>query len=274
MKLRVDHRTTYRFDPPAAGLAQSLRLHPTDSASQSVVRWNVTVDGATMGSGFRDGAGDWVETAILRGVTEDVTVAVEGIIDTADTSGVLKGVREKIPPLAYLEPGWATRPSRAITDLAAAALDNIDPKDVLAQAHALTGAVADAVTYVPGTTDSETAAADAFAAGSGVCQDQAHVLIAAALTQDIPARYVTGYFFATEGTVGGEASHAWAEIHVPDLGWVGFDPTNRKCPDEHYIRLGSGREAQEAAPIRGISQGGSSETLDVAVAVTQASQEQ
>ena len=70
----------------------------------------------------------------------------------------------------------------------------------------------------------------------------------------MPARYVTGYLFTEDAEA--EAAHAWAELHVDGLGWIGFDPANRCCPDERYIRLGSGRDAREAAPIRGVSRGG------------------
>jgi transglutaminase-like putative cysteine protease len=111
-----------------------------------------------------------------------------------------------------------------------------------------------------------------LAQGEGVCQDHAHVLIAAARSADIPARYVSGYL--QSGSDGGdhEAAHAWAELHVPGLGWIGFDPANRCCPDARYIRLGSGLDARDAAPIRGISRGLGSESLAVTVAVQMAEQ--
>ncbi len=272
MKLTVSHNSTYAFDPAPKGLVQSLRLRPADFEGQQVLNWSVTIEGAQFGAGFRDGAGDWVETATLRGPSAEVTVLVEGSVETADMTGVLRGHRERIPPLAYLSPTRATTPDRAISDLAKAAVSDTPESEALARAHALTNAVADALAYVPGQTGPSTTAAEALAQGAGVCQDQAHTLIAAALSIDMPARYVTGYFFATEGTVGSEASHAWAEIHIPDLGWVGFDATNRTCPDDRYIRLGSGADAQEAAPIRGVARGTAKERLDVSVAVTQVAQ--
>jgi transglutaminase-like putative cysteine protease len=85
----------------------------------------------------------------------------------------------------------------------------------------------------------------------------------------LPARYVTGYLLTGEETETGEASHAWAEVFVGGLGWVGFDPANRCCPDDRYIRLGSGRDARAAAPIRGVSRGGGMEAMDVTVIVAQ-----
>jgi len=83
----------------------------------------------------------------------------------------------------------------------------------------------------------------------------------------LPARYVSGYLFADAQGVAHEAAHAWAEVYVAGLGWVGFDPANRCCPDDRYIRLGSGLDAQDAAPIRGIARGMGAESLDVTVAV-------
>ncbi len=106
----------------------------------------------------------------------------------------------------------------------------------------------------------------------GVCQDHSHALIAAALSLGIPARYVTGYLFASDEEGGHEASHAWAEVFVTGLGWVGFDASNGVCPDDRYIRLGSGGDALEASPIRGVSRGAGSERLDVEVTVNQVQQ--
>ncbi len=91
----------------------------------------------------------------------------------------------------------------------------------------------------------------------------------------IPARYVTGYLQADEDGQQHEASHAWAELFVPELGWVGFDAANRCCPDERYIRLGSGYDAQDAAPIRGVVQGSTPEEhLEVEVVVANGQQQQ
>ncbi|MEM9032634.1 MAG: transglutaminase N-terminal domain-containing protein, partial [Pseudomonadota bacterium] len=96
MRLRVEHSSTYRFEPPMRGVVQSLRLRPSQCENQAAVDWLVTVDGASVGSGFRDGAGDWVETAMLLGPVETVTVNVQGVVQTTDMGGVLRGHRERI----------------------------------------------------------------------------------------------------------------------------------------------------------------------------------
>lgn len=274
MRLKVSHRTVYNFDAPMRAVVQSHRLTPSQFEGQQVIDWAVDVEGAERGASFRDGAGDWIETVSMLGPVEQMIVEVTGEVETVDLAGVLRGHRETTPPMAYLRPTRATRPDRALADLAAEAVADIAEDAVLERAHALMNAVADAIAYTPGETEHGTTAAEALALGRGVCQDHAHALIAAALTLDIPARYVVGYLFASEEDGAHEASHAWAELHVPDLGWVGFDPSNRSCPDERYIRLGSGADATDAAPIRGIAQGAGDEHLEAKVSVDRVAQGQ
>src|SRR5690606_10615457 len=141
----------------------------------------------------------------------------------------------------------------------------------LERLHRLANAVRDKVDYVSDTTHAETSAAEAFAAGTGVCQDHAQVLIAAARHLGFPARYVSGYLCPMEEGFPA-ASHAWAELFVDGLGWVGFDPANRVSPDEHYVRVACGRDYRDAAPVRGLRRGGGDETLEVDVRITQSAQ--
>ncbi|MBN8890137.1 MAG: transglutaminase family protein, partial [Rhodospirillales bacterium] len=139
--------------------------------------------------------------------------------------------------------------------------------------HALMGAVHGRVAYVVDATTQQTTAAAAFADGRGVCQDHAHIMIAAARALGMPARYVTGYLLLegdeAEASV---AHHAWAEAWVEELGWVGFDAANCLCPTDRYVRLAVGLDAASAAPIRGVRRGTGAEHLCVDVAVRLAGQ--
>jgi transglutaminase-like putative cysteine protease len=102
----------------------------------------------------------------------------------------------------------------------------------------------------------------------GVCQDLTHVFLAAARLMEIPARYVSGYLAPASGSgVDQEASHAWAEAHVPRLGWVSFDPTNGICASENYVRVAIGLDYLDAAPFRGTFSGPVDERLTVRVRV-------
>jgi transglutaminase-like putative cysteine protease len=269
MRIVVDHVTEYRYDAPVRGVVQSHRLHPSLFDGQRVVDWSVTVSDGMMGGGFRDGAGDWVQGWTVAGPVDAITVAVRGTVETQDLAGVLRGHREVAPTEAYMRPTPPTRPDAALGDLAQRVAAGDGP---LALAHALNLAVAEAIAYRPGATHAHTTAAEALALGEGVCQDHAHAMIAVARLRGLPARYVSGYVLVTEGAGPHEAAHAWAEVFVAGLGWVGFDPANRCCPDGRYIRLGSGADAREAAPVRGTARGGGAETMLVTVAVRAAQQ--
>lgn len=261
MRLSVDHVTTYSYDAPVRGVVQSHRLHPTQCQNQRVLSWSAKMEGAIEGARFRDGAGDIVTGWSLRGPVREITIRVQGIVETQDLAGVLRGHRESIPSVAWLGETEATATDAALQALAAEGAGS----DALALAHDLSRLVADAVVFERGATEATTTAAEALARGRGVCQDHAQVLIACARARDLPARYVSGYLFS--GEAAGQAAHAWAEIWIEGLGWVGFDAANRCCPDERHIRLGCGADAQAAAPIRGLSRGRAVEHLQIAVAI-------
>jgi transglutaminase-like putative cysteine protease len=267
MRLSVLHRTAYSFDAPMRWVTQSHRLTPADNASQRVIDWSITVEGALPGGAFTDGAGDRVTTLTIAGPVDSFEVVVRGSVETDDTAGVLRSHREVISPRVYLVPTAPTKANGGLQDLMRAALAGADPADALDRAHRLAEAVSEAIAFEPGSTDAHTTAAEALEQGSGVCQDHTHALIALAHAAEMPARYVSGYLLSRDDGSPEEASHAWAEIHVERLGWIGFDAANRCCPDARYIRLGSGRDARAAAPIRGMSRGGGAEAMDVSVTV-------
>jgi len=233
-----------------------------------LLAWEVSVSGGLPGGGFRDGAGDWVQGYSVRGPVDVITVEVQGQVETRDLAGLISGHRETVPPEAYLRDTVATRADAALAELSRFTVSGVS--DALDRAHRLSAAVSEAIVYRPGVTQAQTTGAEAFSLGEGVCQDHAHALIAAARCAVLPARYVSGYMQSGDDAAAAdpsEAAHAWAEIFVPGLGWVGFDPANRCCPDARYIRLGSGYDAQDAAPIRGIARGTGAESLDVTVAI-------
>ncbi|MEM8571931.1 MAG: transglutaminase family protein [Pseudomonadota bacterium] len=268
MRLSVHHNTVYAFEAPMRFVTQSHRLTPASSQGQKVASWSIDVKGADFGAAFTDGGGDLVTTMTMEGPVSRIEVVVSGTVETSDTSGVLRGHSETVSPRCFLRETKATKASPAIRALLEACLREVQSEGDLARAHALCDCVAQEIVYRPGTTHAHSTAAEVVEAGEGVCQDHAHVLISLAHLARMPARYVTGYLLVNgEEGAAGEASHAWAEIFVEGLGWVGFDASNATCPDERYVRLGSGRDAIEAAPIRGVSRGGGGEAMDVSVKV-------
>ena len=266
MRLTVRHTTSYRYDAPRARVVQNHRLTPAPNAGQKIRDWQVACDGANFGARFTDGAGNLVTTMTMPRPVEALDITVSGVVETTDTAGVLRGHSERVAPDVYLRKTRTTAPGVGLYKLAER-LGNA--ANDLEAAHEMARLIAETIEYTPGSTHAEMTALEAIELGQGVCQDHSQALIALARMRGMPARYVTGYMFSDPEDGANEASHAWAELYVADLGWVGFDAANKCCPDERYIRLGSGMDALDAAPIRGISLGAGHESLDISVNVAQ-----
>ncbi|MGA9334134.1 MAG: transglutaminase family protein [Rudaea sp.] len=261
MHLSIRHATHYRYAEPALRVTQAVRLWPSMCTSQHVIFWQVDVEGRRLPASTGDGFGNRVATHTADGPVSGIRIDVRGEVETRDTQGILDAGPESLPAEYFMYATPLTHVDASIRNLAAAT--PVADGDV-ARLHGLCNLVRDRLDYVPGQTHAQTTASQALAHGAGVCQDHAHLLIAAARALEYPARYVSGYLCA--GVDGGDAaSHAWAEIHVRDIGWIGFDAANRICPDEHYVRLACGRDYHDAAPVRGVHQGGVEETLEVSV---------
>ncbi|MEW5964015.1 MAG: transglutaminase family protein [Pseudomonadota bacterium] len=265
MLISVLHRTRYAYEKPARYSVETLRLTPSEHEGQRIVEWAIEAPSFDKAIRFRDGFGNTVHQIAVSGSHEEIVVEVRGIVDCRDTAGIVKGLVEVAPPRVFLRFTPQTTPSGEIVDLARA----VHGRDTLERLHGLMSAIRDRIDYQAGETHSHTSAAEALNDGKGVCQDHAHVMITAARALSIPARYITGYLIGEA-----EAGHAWVEAWVEGLGWVSFDPANRICPTDHYVRLAAGLDATTAAPIRGAHRGGDGERLDVVVEVAQQSAQQ
>jgi transglutaminase-like putative cysteine protease len=261
MLLAIRHSTVYAYDPPAERCALRLKLYPSAFASQRVKSWSVSVNGqeipALLTTGFGDREAIW---SSLQPAGQ-VEIVAAGEVETDDAAGFVRGLKDASRPTVFLRETPLTAADAKIVELA----KGVSGASVLEKMHALCGAVRDAIDYTPGATETRTTAAQALKQGSGVCQDHAHVFIAAARAIDVPARYVVGYLMASDAPQ--TETHAWAEAHVPELGWIGFDAANRLCPTDRYVRLASGLDSADAAPIRGNVSGQGSERLEASVAI-------
>ena len=132
--------------------------------------------------------------------------------------------------------------------------------------HELSAHILSTVEYRTGATGVDTNAEQAITAGAGVCQDHAHIFVAAARSMGYPARYVSGYLMMDD-RVHQDASHAWAEVHVEALGWVGFDISNGISPDRRYVRVATGLDYRDAAPISGVRFGAGGEAMSIDIQV-------
>ena len=269
MRIAIGHVTRYRYSAEASYSVQSLRLSPCAFDGQQVVDWRIEGQPGGRLIATRDGFGNALHLMTVETPHSEVTITASGIVEVEDSAGVVRGLPEGVPLRVWLRRTGLTAAAPAIVELAR----SVAPAERLAWLHALMAAIRGRVDYVVGATDSATVAAEALAAGEGVCQDHAHIFIAAARAAGVPARYVTGYLLV-EGVDPEPAHHAWAEAWVEGLGWVGFDVANRVCPTDRYVRMAAALDASYAAPIRGSRRGGGEEVLEVEVVVQQRSAQQ
>ncbi len=268
MRLRIVHTTSYRYEPPATGVIQILRMTPGSHDGQYVAEWQIDVSADSRLIMREDTFGN-VTQVLSLGTTAELTITAEGLVETHDTGGVLRGTDERFPASLFLRATDLTAVNPAMAAIARSLRTEAE-SDVLGFLHTLMMQIGDHMTFDADPTHSGTSAIEAFALKRGVCQDYAHIFIACARTGGVPARYVSGHFQRADGVMHQQAGHAWVEAFVPDLGWVGFDPANCICTTDAHVRVAVGLDYLGAAPVRGTRYGGGSETLTVAVKVEQA----
>ncbi|GIX35110.1 MAG: transglutaminase [Lysobacteraceae bacterium] len=262
MRLVIRHTTCYRYADPARRVVQALRLWPAPADPQKVGRWQVRAGGKWLRPSCTDGFGNPVAVIGLDGPVGEIAIEVSAEVETADRHGIVTGTLERLPPVYFLVESPLTLRGDGVRSLVATLPD----RRGVEEAHTLMDKVRERIAFQPEETHPETTAEEALALGRGVCQDHAHAMIACARSWGVPARYVSGYLWV-EGEPVSPASHAWCELYLEGLGWVGFDPANGVCPTEAYVRVAAGRDARDAAPVRGMRQGGAEEALGVSVQV-------
>ncbi|MFK7744520.1 MAG: transglutaminase domain-containing protein [Roseobacter sp.] len=265
MRLTVNHRTEYIYDAPVEFALQKVRLHPLRTRIQIVDDWSVQIDGGKVEASYKDHFGNHVDLVSALPGTKSMVVIASGTVETGDSTGVLGRVYGCAPLWLFRQHTDLTEPGEQVTKWAQALRAQTD---TLAALHALSAEVLGSVRYELGHTNAQTTAEQAVKIGKGVCQDHAHIFVAAARAAGLPARYVSGYLLLDD-RIEQDASHAWAEVHIDELGWVGFDVSNGVSPDERYVRIATGRDAQDAAPISGLRTGSADESMIVSLQVQQ-----
>lgn len=265
MRIRISHETTYTYDGTVQSAVQLLRVTPRSNDAQFVRQWRVSVDADARLDRGEDAYGNITHLIFVDGPIDKLTILVEGEVDTHDNRGIVSGTVERVTEKLFLRETRLTASTPEIAEIARAALCS-EGGDLLAALHRINADLHQVMKFEVGETHAETTAAEAFKAKTGVCQDFAHIFIAAARAAGVPARYVSGYYLRSD-CIRQEAGHAWAEAYLPSIGWVAFDPAHGICATEQHVRVAIGADAQEAAPIRGARTGGSGEALAVSIQV-------
>ncbi|QIG81301.1 transglutaminase family protein [Stakelama tenebrarum] len=264
MRIAVDHRTLYRFTEPQARIIQMLRMRPCDTRTQTVVDWRIDVDCDARLRRSEDGFGNEVTMLYAEGPLDSIELRVTGEVLTLESNGVVADAPEPLPPMLFLRETPRTAPGEMLTKFATEAVSGIE--DPLERLHRLNTALHARFKVAPVAPDHGETVADSFLKKQLTARDRAQIFVAAARCCGAPARYVSGYRQTEEASL---APDAWAEAHVPDLGWVAFDPESGACADESYIRVAVALDATGAAPISGQRVGAGEEALDVDVQVEQ-----
>jgi len=265
LKLTITHSTSYSYEVPVSYALQQARLTPVNTPQQKVLNWSVKIHGGSSELTYLDQYKN--HTMLVQAYAEQTEIRFEatGEVETADTQGVLGKEYGPAPLWHYKQNTERTEVGKGIRSLSKI-IGKTD--NVLTDLHTLSKSILAAVPYGKKQTTSSTFAEEAVQKGAGVCQDHAQIFVAAARHAGIPARYVSGYLMMND-RVSQDASHAWVEAHIDELGWVGFDVSNGISPDERYVRLATGLDSHDAAPIRGMRVGGVRESMIVSLQVQQ-----
>jgi transglutaminase-like putative cysteine protease len=263
-RFEIEHTTRFEYTGPITETMMELRLMPLDGRGQRLLEFAVAVSPRVKLTTYADGYGNLVHYFnLLRAhrklrITSRSLVEMDGDHGPAEDDLVWDFLRFRAPVTD--EPGVNALAARH------APSDPTSGPAVDRALENLTVAISRDFAYDPAVTNVYTEVAEVLELRAGVCQDFAHLFIAAARAMGVPARYVSGYIHVPgEGGVMEGASHAWAEAWVPGAGWVGFDATHPVRAGENHVRVAVGRDYRDAAPTRGVYVGQASGTMIVNV---------
>jgi transglutaminase-like putative cysteine protease len=263
MRLRIEHTTTFTYDHPISEAYTEMRLKPLDGDGQRCTSFTLLTEPRDEVLQYTDRFGNDVRHFDVLQPHPKLMVAAISEVQTPDAFTPDGG---PLSPLDEFDYSMATAYAPFTGDLAQFAAAHASAGNPRATAIALMHALFGSLKYEKGATDVYTTADKALALGRGVCQDFAHIMLAACRSQHLPARYVSGYLYNNGQTA---ASHAWVDVYVAGRGWLSLDPTHNTEQTGHYVRVAVGRDYADVPPTRGIFKGAAKEKLDVDVKVTE-----
>lgn len=289
MKLQISHVTQYDYAEPVRDSVNEIRLSPSTNERQSCYQQTISIEPNAPLFTYEDFFGNRVHAFSVNEPHNKLIIRSQMIVVTKEALKP-KELADKLcrmPPeeawswlrtdeaenrfIEYLLPTTYTEMTQEVLAFAESICLPRVKIDVYEWLKACSSRIRSDFIYDPEATTVQTKASDMIQQKRGVCQDFAHLMIAACRSYSIPARYVSGYHFVGDLQGGSadfvQASHAWVEAYVPALGWCSFDPTNVAPVGERYVKLGHGRDYQDIVPVKGVYQGEGNQQLHVIVDV-------
>ncbi|PHY13554.1 transglutaminase [Caulobacter sp. B11] len=285
MLLEIRHVTQYHYERPVRESLMELWMQPQKGARQRLVSFDLDIDPAAQVFSYADSFGNAVYHFDVPQPHDKLTIIARSAVETEAPAELplhldmgewdrMKSEFVRGECFDFLRPHGFVRTTemleRFIVDHDLDALRRQDPLSALRR---LNETLYQAFDYEPGVTDADSPIDLALEARRGVCQDFAHIMLAICRAWGLPARYVSGYLF-TDRDAGDrsdpDATHAWVEVFLPSLRWVGFDPTNNMLTGERHVAVAVGRDYGDVTPSRGVYKGDSDSQLAVGVSVRRA----
>jgi len=280
------HVTQFYYDGPVSESYNEVRLRPLHDERQSCLSFRLRTQPGSQITSYHDAFGNWVhqfnvlpEHRQLSIEAESVVLSHNGESSVGDgtTLESLDARRQAIFE-DYFDFIAATGyvPRLPALDEMQEAAEQASEGTVIGFARAASDLIHQRFQYVKGATQVHSSITDSIQLGAGVCQDFAHLLLGLVRGRGVPGRYVSGYLTprhpaeagsSVEEVIGGQASHAWVEVYLPDTGWVGLDPTLGEPVGPHHVRVAYGRDYGDVAPVRGVYKGRAGQSLSVDVRV-------
>jgi len=255
-------------------------MQPRSDAMQRCVHFSLTSTPASRVMMYQDPDGNTVHHFNIPGRLSRMAITAEALVDcdappalpdslAANAWTELDAAVGSGEAWDFLAPSTFARPTTLLAEFVKDA-GLARERDPLVTLQTLMREMYARFEYSPRSTRVDSPIDDALKARRGVCQDFAHIFITVARHLGVPTRYVSGYLFHDPNRTdrsGDGATHAWVESLLPELGWVGFDPTNDIVADDRHIKVAIGRDYADVPPTRGVYKGESSVKSELAVSV-------
>jgi transglutaminase-like putative cysteine protease len=277
MLLEIRHLTRYHYTAPVRETVMSLWVQPQNGGGQRLVSFDLELDPVAQLFSYIDAFGNAVYHFDTPQPHEQLSIRATAVVETAPEEplpdALDRGEWDRLRSdfvrgdcFDFLRPhGFATPTPALEAFVDAHEIDDLKRADPLTAARTLCQILYESFGYEPGVTSV------ALEARRGFCQDFAHIMLAICRRWGLPARYISGYLF-TDRSEGGDrsdpdATHAWVEVFLPSLRWMGFDPTNNTHAGERHVTVAVGRDYDDVPPSRGVFKGDAESELAVGVRV-------